>query len=90
MELLNYLKERKLKKKIGNNYKLLESKIAESLDNILSEQLSDDIKLHVFEINKKYIDSAIAVIDKPPLSNKYIIVQIDETLFEARLKDITI
>lgn len=87
-EFLDFYKEKKLKKKNSANNKLIESRVAETIDIVLSEKLENNIEYHIFEVKSKILSSVISVIDKSPLVDKYIIVQIDTNLFKAKLKNI--
>lgn len=87
-EFYQYKKEKNREKKGTANIKLAQSRISDEIDLILEELLVDNIKEVVFEVNTKSLEHVIEVIDRPPLSEKYIIAQKDKTLFSARVKAI--
>ena len=90
MEFLDVLKDRKLKRKGVSDRRLKESRIADSIDEMLSSNLTDDIHSMVFEVKPNSVEYVLSVIDKAPLVDKFDIVQIDNVLFNASLKVINI
>ena len=90
-ELLDYLKERYSK----NNDKdaTLESmnrqKVKNAISSLCKEYLTQAGEVFQFEVLKKDLPYAIVVIDEEPLKSMYDIVQVDETLFNATLKEIS-
>lgn len=61
-----------------------------SIESMLEEHLKNPGEVLVFEALPNALDHTISVIEEPPLNIKYDIVQIDETLFQASLKEIDI
>lgn len=91
MEILDYLKERRRRSKNNSEQKFNESKIAENLDSILEDVLTEDVKFVVFEVSDAIVQAIIEVIDKKPLIDKYIITQESgKNMFKATVRDITL
>lgn len=91
MEILDYLKERRRRSKNNSEQKFNESKIAENLDSILEDVLTEDVKFVVFEVSDAIVQAIIEVIDKKPLIDKYIITQESgKNMFKAAVRDITL
>lgn len=91
MEILDYLKERRRRGKNNSEQKFNESKIAENLDSILEDVLTEDVKFVVFEVSDAIVQAIIEVIDKKPLIDKYIITQESgKNMFKATVRDITL
>lgn len=63
-------------------------RVTAGIEQMLQEYLQSSEDSLVFEASKSALDATLAVIDIPPLSLTYDIIQIDETLFEARLKEV--
>lgn len=91
MRITEILKE-KLKKDNTSSLRLEKNRTRVSIDNMLQEQLTEYGDVFIFEATPQALDSTIAVIDIPPLSLKYEIVQVEGeiSLFEARLKKIAV
>lgn len=63
-------------------------RVTAGIEQMLQEYLQSSEDSLVFEASASALDATLAVIDIPPLSLTYDIIQIDETLFEARLKEL--
>lgn len=89
-EFSNYRKEKRREKKNNSEFKLAESKIIDEIEVLLTEHLNEGIREHIFEVDLKFVQYVIEVIDSQPLSDKYIITQISPTMFSCKLKEIEI
>lgn len=85
MEVFQLLKE-KYKKDTSGNAKIMENQVRSSIEDLLHQHLQFDTDVLRFEVSPIAIDAVIAVIDNPPLTIKYDIVQVAPYLFDARLK----
>lgn len=88
LEFYQYQKEKNRENRGTANIRLAQSKISDEVDLLLQKYLVDNIKELVFEVNEKSVEHLIEVVDKPPLSEKYIIIQQDKTLFKAVFRTI--
>lgn len=88
MEILDYYKEMRRRKKDKSEGSFEDSSMGKSIDILLSEALQIDMEYVEFEVREQKLPAVISAIDKKPLIEKYNIQQIDGTLFRASLKDI--
>lgn len=63
-------------------------RVTAGIEQMLQKYLQNSDDSLVFEASESSLDATLAVIDVPPLSLTYDIIQIDKTLFEARLKEV--
>ena len=70
--------------------KIDKNRTRSSIENMLIEHLKNPGEVLTFEALPNALDYTISVIEEPPLNIKYDIVQIDETMFQASLKEIDI
>lgn len=85
-KIFSILKKRYFKPKVSNET-LKKTSIANKIDELCSQYLKDASDILTFEVtDTEDSQYAIIVITEEPLISKYIISQIDETCFEARLR----
>ena len=90
-ELLDYLKEKYSK----NNDKdvtleqMNRQRIKNTISAVCKQYLVEAGQVFQFEVSKKDLPYAIIAIDEEPLKSMYDIIQVDETLFVASLKEIS-
>jgi hypothetical protein len=77
------------KKKRGSS-RLDRNRARATIEEICKEHLRDSGDVLIFEALPAVLDSVVSVIEEPPLSTKYDIMQIDETIFQVSLKEIDI
>lgn len=63
-----------------------------NMDNMLTKYLTDSRVVMQFEIKEKDIDDVIAIIDEPPLSDKFLIWQDEDSmiLYYAKGKEVDV
>lgn len=63
--------------------------IATKIDNLCTKYLKDVEDVFTFEVTGDDVAYAVIVIEEEPLINKFVINQISETLFQARLRRVS-
>lgn len=86
-EIINLLKKKYSKPK-QNTSLVRQMGIATKIDNMCSRYLQSAEDIFRFEVLGDDLAYAVIVIDEEPLVNKFVINQISETLFEARLRQV--
>lgn len=75
--------------KSSSTIRIERTRVRKTLEASLDSYLKSPGDIYVFEVDKSILDTMIAVIDQPPLSLKYNIIQLEEEggrLFQAQLK----
>ncbi len=90
METLDILKENRKRKKQKTNVGMLESKVKLEIEDLAREYLDEYTDELMFEVGDIALDAVLTMKDKSPLIDKYIITQIDKTLFTISLRPIEI
>lgn len=86
-EIISLLKKKYSKPK-QNTDLVRQMGIATKIDNMCTKYLQSSGDIFRFEVLGDDLAYAIIVIDDEPLVNKFVINQISETIFEARLRQI--
>lgn len=88
-ELLDYFKNR-FKKDEYDDYEeqKLKNKVKLDISKTCEDNLSDTEDYVTFEVLPKALPYAVTVIEEEPLKSKYVITQIDKTLFHAVLREV--
>lgn len=91
LETVKILKGRFFKDNTSS-LRIQRNRVRSSIELMLGEQLTHSGDCLTFEVRPQELNDAIAVIDKPPLSDKYYIVQSAESvsLFTATLKEVSV
>ncbi len=63
--------------------------IATKIDNLCTKYLKEVNDVFTFEVTGDDVAYAVIVIEEEPLINKFVINQISETLFQARLRRVS-
>lgn len=87
-EFSNYLKERYFK---NNKQETKDMMLQQHIKNAIwdmCEQYVDDGEELVFEVLPKDLPYAITVLNEEPIASKYMIFQVSETLFSAKLREL--
>lgn len=63
--------------------------IATKIDNLCTKYLKEVDDVFTFEVTGDDVAYAVIVIEEEPLINKFVINQISETLFQARLRRVS-
>lgn len=89
-ELFEYIKSNYLNKQDRNAMKeqMERSKVKNTLIQLCDKHLTEAGQVFTFEALPRELPHVIAVIEEEPLKSKYNIYQIEETLFEASLKEL--
>lgn len=90
MEVLDILKENRQKKKKAMNSNMLENRVRLEVEELAKKYLEDYSDILTFECSTNSVDALLTMKDKSPLVNKYIIEQLNETLFTISLRPIDI
>lgn len=75
--------------KSSSSIRIERTRVRKTLETSLDTYLKSPGDIYVFEVDNSILDTIIAVIDQPPLSLKYSIIQLEEEggrLFQAQLK----
>lgn len=85
-EVLEVIKENYLSRGKSNSSNQLQAvKVRNALLRLCEENLKEPEDVLTFEVMKDSLPFAVAVLDDDVLATQYQIVQISETLFEARM-----
>lgn len=90
MRSVRILLNRLTAKDTSKDYKYNTNRAKNDIDELCTQYLVDFDDVFVFEVSPSVLDIVVNVIDKEPLSLKYDIMQVDETLFRVMLKDLRI
>lgn len=85
--------QKKYTKDNSSSERLQRNKTRADLEKMLEEQLVDPSDTYEFQVTRaSMLNDVIAVIDEPPLSDKYLIVQSSETMsiFIAKTKEVNV
>lgn len=88
-QIVDLLKKKYLRRKQGTDL-VRQIGIATKIDNLCTKYLQNADDVFRFEVIGDDLAYAIIVIDEEPLVNKFVIYQIEETIFEARLRHVQI
>lgn len=90
-ELMDYFKNKYYKKNVSNSEdNMNKTNVKNTISELCEEYLKDVGDVFTFEVLPKDLPYVVAVIDEEPLKSKYVINQINKTLFEAMLKEVEI
>lgn len=88
-ELFDYVNERYLRGKRSDTTDLLEKqKVKNAILKNCDAYIEDVDDLFTFEVLPRELQYVTAVIEEEPLKSKYMIQQISETLFVAKLQEL--
>lgn len=85
---MSLLKKRYSRPKENTNL-IRQMGIATKIDNLCAKYLKDVEDVFTFEVTGDDVAYAVIVIEEEPLINKFVINQISETLFQARLRRVS-
>lgn len=85
---MSLLKKRYSRPKENTNL-IRQMGIATKIDNLCTKYLRDVEDVFTFEVTGDDVAYAVIVIEEEPLINKFVINQISETLFQARLRRVS-
>ena len=78
------------KKDKQTSARLEKNRVRAALEVMLSEHLTDYEAVLTFEAKSNALDAVIELIEDPSLTDRFDFYQLDETLFQARLKEFDI
>ena len=88
-ELLDYIKSKYIKNDSSETKDLMQKqKVKNGILNVCDSKLKDIDELLTFEVLPSDLQYVAEVIDEEPLKSKYQIIQVSETLFTARLREL--
>lgn len=87
-QIMSLLKKRYSRPKENTNL-IRQMGIATKIDNLCTKYLKDVEDVFTFEVTGDDVAYAVIVIEEEPLINKFVINQISETLFQARLRRVS-
>lgn len=90
-ELMEYFKERYMKSSNNSTKDLMQKqKVKNAVLKLCDEYIKDSDDIFTFEIVPSDLQYAAEIVDEEPLRSKYQIVQISDTLFTAKLRELYI
>lgn len=87
-ELFDYFKSKYTKETSSAQDEMSKTIVKNSISLLCEEYLTDDEQVFIFEVLPKDLPYAVSVIDEEPLKSKYVINQINKTLFQAVLREV--
>lgn len=87
-QILSLLQKRYSRPKENTNL-IRQMGIATKIDNLCTKYLKEVDDVFTFEVTGDDVAYAVIVIEEEPLINKFVINQISETLFQARLRRVS-
>lgn len=87
-QIMSLLKKRYSRPKENTNL-IRQMGIATKIDNLCTKYLKEVDDVFTFEVTGDDVAYAVIVIEEEPLINKFVINQISETLFQARLRRVS-
>ena len=88
-EISEYLKEKYLKSRNSETKEHMhKQKVKNYILSMCDEHLEEANEEFIFEVIGKDLTYAVIVINEEPLFSKYEIMQISDTLFSARLREV--
>lgn len=90
MKVIEALKENKAKKDTSSTERLARNKVRASIEAMCEDKLKDSDDILTFEALPSVINDVVSVLEEPVLAEKYEFMQVSETLFKIKLKDLDI
>ena len=90
-ELLDCFKERFTKDNRSETKDMMnKQRVKNAIADLCNAYLSDIGQEFIFEVSPKDLQYAVVVIDEEPLKSRYTIMQISDSLFSAKLQEISL
>lgn len=87
-ELLDYIKGRYLKSDSSETKDLMQKqKVKNGILNVCDNYIDSSDELLTFEVLPSDLQYVAEILDEEPLKSKYQIIQVSETLFTAKLRE---
>lgn len=90
MKFVQVLKEMMSKKDNSSSERLERNKARAYIERMCEERLKDSNDILTFEALPNAINDVISVLEEPIIAEKYDFIQISETLFQIKMKDLEI
>ena len=90
MKIFQVLKETMTKKDTSSSERLERNKARAFIERMCEERLKESSDILTFEALPSAINDVISVLEEPVLAEKYDFIQVSETLFQIKMKDLDI
>lgn len=90
MEVFEILKDSMAKKDNSSSERLERNRVRATIESMCESRLTDSSDILTFEALPNAINDVISVLEEPVLSEKYEFVQVSETLFKIKLRELDI
>lgn len=90
MKVFEVLKDNMTKKDNSSSERLERNRVRATIESICEDRLKDSGDILTFEALPNAINDVISVLEEPVLAEKYEFVQVSETLFQIRMKELDI
>lgn len=88
-ELFDYLKNRYIKTDSSETKDMMQKqRVKNGILNVCDKHLYDTEELLTFEVLPSDLQYVAEILDEEPLKSKYQIIQVSETLFTAKLREL--
>lgn len=89
-ELLEYFSGKFKKNASASEEQMMKTRVKNAISDLCDKHLKDVGAIFIFEVLPNDLPYAVMVIEEEPLKSKYVINQIDKTLFQAELREVEI
>lgn len=90
MKVFEVLRDNMSKKDNSSSERLERNKVRATIEAMCEDRLKDSSDIFTFEALPNAINDVISVLEEPVLAEKYEFVQVSETLFKIKLKELDI
>lgn len=90
MEIFTVLKDKMSKKDTTSTDRLERNRVRATIESICDANLKDSFDVLTFEALPSAINDVISVLEEPRLKEKYEFIQVSETLFQIKMKELNI
>ena len=90
MKVFDVLKDTMSKKDTSSTERLERNRVRASIEAMCVDRLKDSNDILTFEALPSAISDVISVLEEPVLAEKYEFAQIDETLFQIKMRELDI
>ena len=90
MKVFDVLKDNLSKKDTSSTERLERNRVRASIESMCEDRLKDSNDILTFEALPSAINDVVCVLEEPVLAEKYEFVQVSETLFKIKLKELDI
>lgn len=90
MKTIQVLKDNMSKKDNSSSERLERNRVRATIESLCEDRLKDSTDLLTFEALPNAINEVISVLEEPVFAEKYEFMQISETLFKIKLRELGI